>query len=352
MKNIKRPKQVFAVLIVYVMVFTLGMSALAATPTDFTDLPDGTHYSYSGVIAAIQNGIMHGDGNGHFMPDKIMKRVEAATYLVRVMNGKTKADISGITDYAFGSWYDNEGSLAIAIDMGLIDIVNGKANPDDEITREEAFEMMARAINAVGGTDEDLEKFPDTKDISNKYKKSIASLVSGGYVHGSTLNGAVIMNPKALITRAEFATLFGNVFEQYITKSGVYTSVSAGNVVINGGGITLKNANITGDLIIGDGAEDVTLDNITVDGRVIVRGGNVNIGGQIEYLTIVNKNSRATLDADAEIGMLLVDGDYVTVNTSLGSLVNTLMINGKSAKISGYVIIDNAYINAAGAVIE
>lgn len=347
-------KRLLATIIAYAMILSLGAAALAADPDNYTDLPDRSSYSYSSLVAAIRNDIMVGDGTGKIMPNNIISRAEGATYLVRVMGATTRADVTKVTDYVKGSWYDAEGSLAIAIQMGLLDVVNNRVNPNDPLTREEAFEMMARAIAATGGKVEDLSKFSDADTVSNKYVNSVASLVNGGYVQGTGQGSTVIINPKAAITRAEFATLFGRVFEQYITEAGVYTSVSDGNVIVKTEGVTLKDVVVTGDLIIGDGVGNgnVALDNVTVEGRLIVRGGAVSINGVLKNVVVVNSSAKLYLGADADIDTLTIAGDSITVNTALGSLVDELMINGKSASITGYVLISNAQINAAGAVIE
>lgn len=50
-------------------------------------------------------------------------------------------------------------------------------------------------------------------------------MVAAGYVHGRT-QGLV---PQANITRAEFAQLYFNIIQSYITKNGNYTKDYKGN---------------------------------------------------------------------------------------------------------------------------
>jgi len=356
--KLRRLQKLLAIVIAYAMIFTLASAAFAVTAmsvNDFTDLPDRSHYTYDGLVAAINNGIMIGDGTGRIMPSQIITRVEAATYLVRVMGATVKADISHVRDFEHGKWYDNEGSLAIAVQMGLLDVENGMVYPDRDITREEAFEMMARAFKATGGTDADLEGFPDSNQIDSKYFYSIASLVKGGYVRGSARGGAAYIDPKEKVTRGDFATLFGRVFDNFISVSGTFTDVPTGNTVIKTGDVTLRNLTVRGDLIIGEGASSgsgVTLDGVTVEGNLIARGGNISVSGDIKSIIVANSTVRLNLNASAKIGTLIVASDNITVNTSLNSEIENLWINGRNAAVKGFVSIENAYINAAGAIIE
>jgi hypothetical protein len=355
--KLRRLQRLLAAVIAYAMIFTLTTTAFAGTANveDFTDLPARSNYTYDGLVAAINNGIMIGDGTGRIMPSHIITRVEAATYLVRVMGATVKADVSHIRDYQRGTWYDNEGSLAIALQMGLLDVENGMIYPEREITREEAFEMMARAFKASGGVAADLEEFPDANDIDKKYFDSIASLVKGGYVRGAVRGNTVIIDPKAKVSRGDFATLFGRVFDTYISAAGLYTDVFAGNTVIRAGDVTLRNLVVRGDLIIGEGAangDGVTLDNVTVEGNLIARGGNISVNGDVNHIVIANNTVKLNLNSGSNVGALTVVGDNITVNTSRGSDIGTLTINGRNATVKGFVSIDDAFVNATGTVIE
>ena len=67
-----------------------------------------------------------------------------------------------------------------------------------------------------------------------------------------------------------------------------------GNVIINKP-VTLNDAKITGDLVIGDGVADkeVVLNNVTVTGKTIVRGGGENsiiITGTSDISDMVRKS--------------------------------------------------------------
>ena len=379
-------KRLLSLALVFIMLLSVGMAGLAAAPGDFTDLPATDHWAYDGVVSVIENGIMWGDGDGSFRPEDTITRAEASAYLARVMNAQKKASTAGITDYEAGSWYDDEGVIAKALQMGVIDVVGGKVAPQEQLTREQAFEMMARVIRASGGTKADLVKFSDADSITAKFVTGIASLVKGGYVEG---RGETI-DPLTPISRQEFATVFGRLFQEYITKAGVYTNVSKDNVVVNVASVTLKDLVVEGDLYIGDGVGngEVTLDSVTVHGRVVVRGSGLNsvhIIGNSDIkeivVTRVDGGVAIRIDSDShvevvyirdgsdeiiiegEVGSIIVQSDIpiiingtvnevivesgANVTVTEGSTVESMVVNSKGdVTLSGGGVIESVVVNA------
>ena len=182
-----------------------------------------------------------------------------------------KGDIRGFTDVNPASWYADD--VAKAYQMGVVFGHAGKFNPNDSITRQEAFAIIARAIkiepsNAIKKT------FKDADKIADWFKGEIYALVNAGYVQGH--DG--ILDPLGTITRAQFAQVFDNIIKQYFNVKGEYSAVAEGNIMINTPDVTLRDVNIKGDLIIGDGVGDgdVTLNNVSIAGRMVVRGGGAN----------------------------------------------------------------------------
>ena len=74
---------------------------------------------------------------------------------------------------------------------------------------------------------------------------------------------------------SEFAQIFYNIIGTYITEKGSYDKDYEGNVLIRTDDVVLKDLTVDGDLILGNGIADgkITLDNVTVTGRLIVWGG-------------------------------------------------------------------------------
>lgn len=121
-------------------------------------------------------------------------------------------------------------------------------NPNDLITRQEVFVILARALKLQSEATVKTS-FSDVNEISDWAKGEVYALANAGYVKGS--NGK--LNHRGLITRAEFAQVMSNIISQYISVAGTYTAAAAGSIMINVPGVTLKDLTVTGDLIIGDG---------------------------------------------------------------------------------------------------
>jgi len=63
----------------------------------------------------------------------------------------------------------------------------------------------------------------------------------------------------------------------YVDNAGTYSDFPTGNVLVRGKGVTIENANITGDLIIGEGSTDgAVVKNSSIDNRLVVRIGKKN----------------------------------------------------------------------------
>lgn len=237
--------------------------------TEFSDIPN--NWSRTVLQNAVSNGLLHGN-NEKIRPDDDLKRSEMATIVNRAFAANDEAILDQYSDVAKEAWYYDE--MAKAVQMGTFMGSGNSLSPDTSITREEAFVVLARAFKLSTSSENTLDHFTDRSSVSDWAEDGVAALVAEGYIVGS--DGK--LNPKAYITRAEFAKVMDNLIKQYIKQKGLYTTVNKGNVMINVPDVTLKNLTINGDLIIGDGVGDgdVILENVTVSGRTVVRGGGKN----------------------------------------------------------------------------
>ena len=278
-------KKTLVILLSLAMVLSLfPVSAFASdTTSDFSDMP--SNWSTKALENAVNNGLLVGD-NGKIMPNDNLTRAQMATVVNRAFGTTEKVSLSNYTDVAANAWYYDD--MAKAVQMETFVGSGDKLNPDNNITREEAFVVLARAFKLSGAAESALDKFSDKASVSSWAKDDVSSLVAVGYVLGS--NGQ--LNPKQNITRAEFAQMMDNLLKNYIKTAGTYTTDYTGNVMINVPGVTLKDIKITGDLIIGDGVGngDVILDGVTVTGRTIIRGsGDIKNGIPAEITPLTSK---------------------------------------------------------------
>ena len=240
----------------------LSTNAFAAVPSDFSDFP--TDWSAPAMTHAVQNGLLNGS-DGKILPKGLLTRAQMATMVNRAFASSAKASLTSFTDMLPGVWHYDE--MAKSVQMGVFQGADGKLSPNDPITREQAFAVLARAFGLADGKASSLDKFSDGAQVSSWAKGAVAVLVEQGYVSGA--DGA--LNPQSYITRAEFAQVMDALVAAYADQDLKDQTVE-GNLILRTNS-TLENVTVKGDLILADGVSAASLKNVTVTGRLVVRGG-------------------------------------------------------------------------------
>lgn len=240
----------------------LSTNAFAAVPSDFSDFP--TDWSAPAMTHAVQNGLLNGS-DGKILPKGLLTRAQMATMVNRAFASSAKASLTSFTDMVPGVWHYDE--MAKSVQMGVFQGADGKLSPNDPITREQAFAVLARAFGLADGKASSLDKFSDGAQVSSWAKGAVAALVEQGYVSGA--DGA--LNPQSYITRAEFAQVMDALVAAYGDQDLKDQTVQ-GNLILRTNS-TLENVTVKGDLILADGVSAASLKNVTVTGRLVVRGG-------------------------------------------------------------------------------
>lgn len=240
----------------------LSTNAFAAVPSDFSDFP--TDWSAPAMTHAVQNGLLNGS-DGKILPKGLLTRAQMATMVNRAFASSAKASLTSFTDMVPGVWHYDE--MAKSVQMGVFQGADGKLSPNDPITREQAFAVLARAFGLADGKASSLDKFSDGAQVSSWARGAVAALVEQGYVSGA--DGA--LNPQSYITRAEFAQVMDALVAAYGDQDLKDQTVE-GNLILRTNS-TLENVTVKGDLILADGVSAASLKNVTVTGRLVVRGG-------------------------------------------------------------------------------
>lgn len=319
--------------------------ALAADNTTFPDMPND--WSTQALQNAINNGLLNGI-DGKIAAGENLTRAQMAAIVTRAFGTNGKADISSFGDVNTGDWFYD--AMASSVLMGAIQGDGVNLNPNADITRQEAFTVLARLFTLSGGDQSVLNSYTDGDQVADWAKDSMASMVAAGYVKGFDNK----LNPQDSITRAEFAQVMDNLVKTYFADSQLNVNAD-GNAVLNKAG-TLEGATISGDLIIGDGAAegDVVLKDVTVSGRLLVRGGGTSTvtleGNTTVSNIVVNKptgavrvenNTEKTVNVNAVSDNVVLTGEYdqVNANASQGTItlndadVATMNVAGTSAKV-------------------
>ena len=269
MKNFSNLKRITALIMTLLMILSSFTNVIAATPSDFVDFPTG--WSKEAVTAAVNNGLLNGRTANTIVPEGNLTRAEMATIINRAFGATVEKNISAFWDVPADAWYYHEVAKAYNMQTFQGDAA-GTMRPEDFITREEVFAVIARALVLETSDYSSLGRFYDAGYISDWAKPYAAILVSKGYVNGDTSGN---INPLSNITREEFAQIMHNIVKTYYTVAGDYNYTGPSSSLIRSGNVTLSNVTIEGDLILGDGVGkgNVTLNNVTIKGRLLARGG-------------------------------------------------------------------------------
>ena len=234
---------------------------------------------------------------------KYMTRAEVLSQVEKLIGATTQsAEINKVKDVKKKDAYYK--TMSIALQAGLVtpDAKTGKLYPKKKATWDYVSGVMAVVLEKEKG---DL--------LGNK-------------------------NASGKLTKKQLANYINKQFPNQVKKST--ETVKAGNVIISKPDVTLKNATITGDLVIGDGVADkeVTLENVTVKGRAIVRGGGVNsiiLKGTTSISTViirqVNNAVSLKVQDDAQVSMVYInDGSN---DVKIVGNVGTLTIQGSDLNV-------------------
>lgn len=325
--------------------------AQAEPSSSFVDMPGETHWAYEALSSAVQNGILRGE-NQHLYPAQNLTRAEMAAIINRVFGAEEQADITRFTDVQTSDWF--YADLAKAAGMGTFVGDGSLMNPNQVMSRQDVMLVLARALKLDTADTSNLNAYTDCAQIADYAKGAVAAMLKAGYISGFTDQ---TFRPQDSLTREQMAQILYNIFEKYINVSGTYTGDQSGNVIVNVPGVTLKDTTIAGDLIIGDGVGNgtVTLDNVTVQGRVLVRGGGEN------SLRIVNNSNVGsvivTKSASGKLRILSSDGarvDMVYVDDGQDTLILEGTFKNVAVESDNEMVLKNAVVtqlsvNAAAA---
>lgn len=316
-----KKKQTLALLLAGAM---LVPNAFAASPEDFHDFP--TDWSAAGLRRAVDNGLLNG-ANGRIDGAGLLTRAQMAAIINRAFAAKKTADLSDYNDVSADAWYRSD--LAAAVAMGTFQGANGQLNPERPITREEAFTVLARAFAHESGSTASLNVFSDSASVSSWAADSAAALVENGYVNGA--NGA--LNPKSNITRAEFAKIISDMASTYADASASLPETVDGSLIVRDNSVSLAGKTINGDLIIADGVSQIDLSNVTVTGRILLRGGesgvnfantkagkgiiantDIVVSGAVDSITVIADGAK--ISGSGKVGAVQANANNVSVSTT------------------------------------
>jgi uncharacterized repeat protein (TIGR02543 family) len=279
------------------------------------------HWAKNEIDKWTNKGIIKGYGDGSFRPYNEITRAEFTALLARIFNFVKTSD-KKFPDVDANAWYADIVSKSVA--AGIVKGDNlGNFNPNSPITRQEAAVILSRVFDLKAESRDAAVTFADYERIPDWSKEAISALVERRYVQGRPDN---TFAPTDNMDRAEAVKMIDNIVAELINVEGVYNKNVSGSLVVSTADVTLEDMKIKGDLFLTQGIEegDVTLNNVEIDGRVVVRGGgensivlnNTSIGGT---LLVIKENGkvRVVVKGSSDVPMVMVNSNAIIVEEEL-----------------------------------
>lgn len=302
MNKLRSLRRMLSMLLALALALSLVPSVFAAE-SDSASAPEDElqgHWAEKQLREWVQSGLLKGDNNGAYNPDKAITRAELISLINRAFGFTEKVDIH-FTDIDFSNWAYIQ--VAIAVQAGYTHgYEDNTIRTDQPITREEAAVMIAHAIKLDGDNVSDsLKAFSDAAVISTWGKPYIAALASQQLIHGTPAGN---FSPQGQLTRAEAVTLLNQAMKAMnadtaYSEAGDYgpeagTRTIIGNVVVSAPDVTLRNTVILGNLTLteGVGEGDANFNNVTVKGTTTIQGGgenSIHFADSILVRVVINK---------------------------------------------------------------
>ena len=198
----KQLQKILSLILAIIMVFSI--LPITASATDY----DG-HWASEYITEANMRGWMTGYPDGSFGPDNSITRAEFTSMLWRALDEPAATISNPYTDVEANAWY-YEAVIAL-YDAGIASgYGNGIFAPDDTLTREMGFAMLARAFGLTSNDLDTYKQFSDYSSVSSWAIAAASAMIEKGYVSGV---GDNLLAPQKALSRGEMATLLVTVFD-------------------------------------------------------------------------------------------------------------------------------------------
>ena len=179
---------------------TEALPKLNCTSARFSDITMSAWY-HDAVDSAVTSGLMKGESDTIFAPNKPLTRAMLATILYRVSGDKAQHS-HPFTDVPSGRWFSD--AIAWAYESGVVNgTSDGTFSPDDNVTREQAAAMLYRFAGRPTASG-DVTAFSDAAKISGYAVEPLHWAVGEGIINGKS---EYTLDPLGTATRAEIAKI-------------------------------------------------------------------------------------------------------------------------------------------------
>ncbi len=319
-------KKKHAITITAVLAASMAMSVTAfGAPTDIQG-----HWAKNTINKWVDKGDISGYPDGTFRPNNMITRAEFVVLVNNAM-GYTKSGYAYFSDVPSHYWGKNAIQTGVAAGYISGD-GNGIFRPNDPVTRQEAAAMISRILD-LKQNESRAYRYTDSYAISN-WAKGVVGAVSDAGIMAGYPDGS--FGPNRVLTRAEAVlALDKTVNYKPSDKEEDKEETQKEDMLLTQS--KLEDTTITGDLTISDrlGTKTITLEDVTVKGKLIVDGGGEIILKDCDIIemvmdqkdTAVKASGKTTVEKTTfkKIGKL-TGGDYTDVIVD--------------KELSGYITID------------
>lgn len=319
-------KKKHAITITAVLAASMAMSVTAfGAPTDIQG-----HWAQNTINKWVDKGDISGYPDGTFRPNNMITRAEFVVLVNNAM-GYTKSGYAYFSDVPSHYWGKNAIQTGVAAGYISGD-GNGIFRPNDPVTRQEAAAMISRILD-LKQNESRAYRYTDSYAISN-WAKGVVGAVSEAGIMAGYPDGS--FGPNKVLTRAEAVlALDKTVNYKPGDKEEDKEETKKEDMLLTQS--KLEDTTITGDLTISDrlGTKTITLEDVTVKGKLIVDGGGEIILKDCDIKemvmdqkdTAVKASGKTTVEKTTfkKIGKL-TGGDYTDVIVD--------------KELSGYITID------------
>ena len=319
-------KKKSAITITAVLAASMAMSVTAfGAPTDIQG-----HWAQNTINKWVDKGDISGYPDGTFRPNNMITRAEFVVLVNNAM-GYTKSGYAYFSDVPSHYWGKNAIQTGVAAGYISGD-GNGIFRPNDPVTRQEAAAMISRILD-LKQNESRAYRYTDSYAISN-WAKGVVGAVSDAGIMAGYPDGS--FGPNRVLTRAEAVlALDKTVNYQPGDQEEDKEETKKEDMLLTQS--KLEDTTITGDLTISDrlGTKTITLEDVTVKGKLIVDGGGEIILKDCDIKemvmdqkdTAVKASGKTTVEKTTfkKIGKL-TGGDYTDVIVD--------------KELSGYITID------------
>ena len=207
-------KRLLSLLISIALVFSMNISAFAASTSAFNDL---TNYPWavSAINQLASNGILNGTGNGNFSPGSSITRADYIVIICRLLNWNTSFS-TNFVDVTPGTYF--YAAVGMARQLGIVNGTDSNHfSPTAPITRQDMFVMTDRILQmqkSIGAATSTSLPYADSSKISSYAVQAIADL--SAFLQGDASNN---INPTQPATRAETAVFISRIQTNLISPT-------------------------------------------------------------------------------------------------------------------------------------